>query len=136
MPPKGEPLATEAEHPEALTGLPAPDPARPGARTKADHRPHLRPICCKGSSIPSRLISGLCFFVVLLEAKTEETNGSETTQRKGADYGKTPSLLGFIGVLSGARGGTRTRTVLLLRDFKSLASTDFATRANSIGQFF
>jgi hypothetical protein len=28
-----------------------------------------------------------------------------------------------------ARGGTRTRTGLLPRDFKSLASTDFATRA-------
>ncbi len=29
----------------------------------------------------------------------------------------------------GARGGNRTRTSLRKRDFKSLASTDFATRA-------
>ncbi len=31
-----------------------------------------------------------------------------------------------------ARGGTRTRTGLLPRDFKSLASTDSATRAGSM----
>ena len=32
---------------------------------------------------------------------------------------------------AGARGGNRTRTPLLKRDFKSLASTDFATRAGN-----
>ena len=32
----------------------------------------------------------------------------------------------------GARGRTRTGTELPPRDFKSLASTNFATRANSI----
>lgn len=33
------------------------------------------------------------------------------------------------GAKHGARGGTRTRTPKWIRDFKSLASTDFATRA-------
>ena len=34
-----------------------------------------------------------------------------------------------ISLLSGARGGNRTRTPLLEQDFKSCASTNFATRA-------
>ena len=35
-------------------------------------------------------------------------------------------------IYNGARGRTRTGTELPPRDFKSLASTNFATRANSI----
>jgi hypothetical protein len=34
-----------------------------------------------------------------------------------------------IKLVGDARGGTRTRTAFRPRDFKSLASTDFATRA-------
>ncbi len=43
---------------------------------------------------------------------------------------KNPVLMGFCCVFNGARGGTRTRTTFQSRDFKSLMSTDFITRAN------
>ena len=38
-------------------------------------------------------------------------------------------LFSFLAVVCGARGRNRTGTVFLPRDFKSLASTNFATRA-------
>ncbi|TSD02292.1 MAG: putative resolvase [Parcubacteria group bacterium Athens0714_25] len=44
---------------------------------------------------------------------------------------KTPfkELSEYITTIQGARGGTRTRTVFLPRDFKSLVDTNFTTRA-------
>ena len=40
----------------------------------------------------------------------------------------------FLFYINGARGRTRTGTVLLPGDFKSPASTDFATRASGVFQ--
>jgi hypothetical protein len=51
-------------------------------------------------------------------------NESAMAPTRGRDDGVRDLLTDY-----GARGGNRTRTAVRLRDFKSLASTCFATRA-------